>query len=87
MPDTADNCPTVANAEQVDFVSDGDGVADSIDDYPTEATKQFSSDGDFDGDGWSNDDEVDYCSNPFDKASQPELGGLSLPLIQIITEQ
>ena len=156
VPDTADNCPTVANAEQVDFDSDGkgdvcdsdddndgtsddddafpfdasefldtdsdgignnadidddgdgqvdesdpqptiannfvidsdnDGVIDSVDAYPNDPTKQYLGSGDLDGDGYSNDEEVDYCTNPFDKNSQPELGGLSLPLIQVITEQ
>ena len=83
--DDSDPQPTIANVFAID--SDGDGVADSIDDYPTDATKQFSSDGDFDGDGFTNDEEVDYCSNPFDKNSQPDIGGLSLPLIQVLTEQ
>ena len=83
--DDSDPQPIIANVFAID--SDGDGVGDSIDDYPTDATKQFGSDGDFDGDGFTNDEEVDYCSNPFDKNSQPELGGLSLPLIQVITEQ
>jgi hypothetical protein len=83
--DGSDPQPVIANVFAID--SDGDGVADSIDDYPTDATKQFGSDGDLDGDGFTNDEEVDYCTNPFDKNSQPELGGLSLPLIQVITEQ
>ena len=83
--DDSDPQPIIANVFAID--SDGDGVADSIDDYPTDATKQYSGSADLDGDGWSNDDEVDYCTNPFDKNSQPDVGGLSLPLIQVITEQ
>lgn len=83
--DDSDPQPVIANVFAID--SDGDGVADSIDDYPTDATKQFGSDGDFDGDGFTNDEEVDYCSNPFDKNSQPDIGGLSLPMIHLLTDQ
>jgi hypothetical protein len=83
--DSFDNAPLVVNAIVVD--SDNDGVIDSVDAYPNDPTKQFSGSSDLDGDGFSNDEELDYCTNPFDKNSQPELGGLSPALIQVITEQ
>ena len=83
--DDSDPQPIIANVFAID--SDGDGVADSIDDYPTDATKQFSSDGDFDGDGFTNDEEVDYCTNPFDKNSQPDVGGLSAWMLYLGTQQ
>ena len=83
--DSFDNAPLVLNTIVVD--SDSDGVIDSADAYPNDPTKQYSGSADLDGDGFTNDEEVDYCSNPFDKNSQPELGGLSLPLIQVITKQ
>ncbi|MDB2667357.1 thrombospondin type 3 repeat-containing protein [Luminiphilus sp.] len=83
--DDSDPQPIIANVFAID--SDGDGVADSIDDYPTDATKQFSSDGDFDGDGFTNDEEVDYCTNPFDKNSQPDVGGLSVWMLYLGTQQ
>lgn len=83
--DASDPQPIIANVFAID--SDGDGVADSIDDYPTDATKQFSSDGDFDGDGFTNDEEVDYCTNPFDKNSQPDVGGLSVWMLYLGTQQ
>ena len=83
--DDSDPQPIIANVFAID--SDGDGVADSIDDYPTDATKQFSSDGDFDGDGFTNDEEVDYCTNPFDKNSQPDVGGLSAWMLYLGTQE
>jgi hypothetical protein len=75
----------VVNAIVVD--SDNDGVIDSVDAYPNDPNKQYSGSDDLDGDGFSNDEEIDYCTNPFDKGSQPELGGLSLPMIHLITNQ
>jgi polyhydroxybutyrate depolymerase len=83
--DSFDNAPLVVNAIVVD--SDNDGVIDSVDAYPNDPNKQYSGSDDLDGDGFSNDEEIDYCTNPFDKGSQPELGGLSLPMIHLITNQ
>lgn len=83
--DSFDNAPLVVNAIVVD--SDNDGVIDSVDAYPNDPNKQYSGSDDPDGDGFSNDEEIDYCTNPFDKGSQPELGGLSLPMIHLITNQ
>lgn len=83
--DSFDNAPLVVNTIVVD--SDNDGVIDSVDAYPNDSTKQYSGSDDLDGDGYSNDEEVDYCSNPFDKNSQPELSGLSMPMIHLLTEQ
>lgn len=83
--DSFDNAPLVVNAIVVD--SDNDGVIDSVDAYPNDPTKQYLGSGDLDGDGYSNDEEVDYCTNPFDKNSQPELSGLSMPMIHLLTEQ
>jgi hypothetical protein len=57
-------------------------VADSLDDYPTDVSRQFANDGDLDGDGYTNDEEVDYCSNPLDATSQPRVQGLSPALIK-----
>ena len=78
--DASDPQPTIANVFAID--SDGDGVADSFDDYPADASRQFAKDGDIDGDGYTNDEEVDYCSNPLDATSQPRVQGLSPALIK-----
>ena len=83
--DSFDNAPLVVNAIVVD--SDNDGVIDSVDAYPNDPTKQYLGSGDLDGDGYSNDEEVDYCTNPFDKNSQPDIGGLSMPMIHLLTDQ
>ena len=55
--------------------------------YPNDPSKQFSGSDDLDGDGWSNDDEVDYCTNPFSSDSQPEVGGLNPSLMNILINQ
>jgi hypothetical protein len=78
--DASDPQPIIANVFAID--SDGDGVADSLDDYPTDVSRQFANDGDIDGDGYTNDEEVDYCSNPLDATSQPRVQGLSPALIK-----
>ena len=83
--DGFDNAPLVVNTIVVD--SDNDGVIDSVDAFPNDPTKQYSGSGDLDRDGFSNDEEIDYCTNPFDKESQPELGGLSSSMIHVITNQ
>lgn len=83
--DNFDPQPVTANVFAID--SDGDGVADSRDDYPTDAAKQFSSEGDFDGDGFSNDEEVESCTNPFDRRSQPRSSGLPVSLMYIYSQQ
>ena len=83
--DSFDNAPLLVNIIVVD--TDNDGVIDSVDAYPNDPNKQFSGSSDLDGDGFSNDEEIDYCTNPFDKSSQPELGGLSLPMIHLINDQ
>ena len=71
MLDGSDAYPLVVNSFYPDF--DGDGVPDNLDDYPNDASRQYSADGDLDGDGWSNQDEVDYCANPLDKKDEPQL--------------
>lgn len=78
--DSFDYQPLVANTIIVD--SDGDGYPDSIDDFPGDASRQISNNGDFDGDGYTNEEEVDYCSNPLDANSQPSRGGLSPAMIK-----
>jgi len=80
--DDSDPQPTVANNFVID--SDGDGVIDSVDAYPNDPTKQYAGSDDIDGDGWSNDDEVDYCTNPFSSDSQPDIGGLNPSLMKIL---
>ena len=56
VPDASDNCPTVANADQANNYgtelgdacedSDGDGVGDNVDAFPTDPNEQYDSDGD-----------------------------------------
>jgi hypothetical protein len=70
----------ITNAILVD--SGGDGYPDGIDDFPTDASRQVSNNGDFDGDGYTNEEEVDYCSNPLNAESQPKMGGLSPAMIK-----
>ena len=82
--DSFDNQPLIVNS--IIFDSDGDGVIDSVDAYPNDPTKQFSGSDDLDGDGWSNDDEVDYCSNPFSSDSQPDVGGLNPNMIKLFID-
>lgn len=83
--DEFDYQPLVANSIARD--SDGDGYPDQIDAYPDDPTKQFSGSGDIDGDGFSNDEEIDYCTNPFDERSQPDIGGLNPVIMSILSEQ
>ena len=83
--DAYDPSPRIANNFVID--TDNDGIADYLDAYPNDPSKQFSGSDDLDGDGWSNDDEVDYCTNPFSSDSQPEVGGLNPSLMNILINQ
>ncbi len=56
--DSADNCPEIANSGQWD--KDEDGLGNECDD-------------DIDGDGFSNQLEIDFGSKPWDKESVPEI--------------
>lgn len=80
VSDYADPAPLAVTVVLLD--SDGDGYPDNIDDFPLDSTKQYSGSGDLDGDGYTNDEEVDYCSSPLDATSQPNIGGLPPTLIK-----
>ena len=72
MLDSSDNYPLIVTAFYPDF--DGDNVPDHLDDYPSDPSRQFAGDGDLDGDGWPNQEEVDYCANPMDGSDMPQTG-------------
>lgn len=62
--------------------TDDDGYPDSIDDFPQDASKAIDLKGDFDNDGYTNGEEVEYCTNPLDSSSQPTNSGLSPALLK-----
>jgi len=83
--DYADPSPLVITAIVVD--SDGDGLVDDKDAYPNDATRQYQGSSDLDQDGFTNDEEVDYCSNPFDPKSQPIVNGISPALMKVLIDK
>ena len=92
--DDNDNCPSIANADQLNTDFDAEGNACDTDDDNdgladiTEAelgTDPLKSD--TDGDGWSDKEEVDEGTDPLLAASQPELeNGLPIWLLYQATQ-
>ena len=89
-----DNCPSVANIDQLNSDSDAEGNACDADDdndglTDTEET-ELGTDPlktDTDGDGWSDKEEVDEGTDPLLASSQPELeGGLPIWLLYQATQ-
>ena len=79
IPDDLDNCPTIANLDQVDW--DDDGIGDVCDNCPAIPNNNQSDvdndtlgdvcdNGDTDGDGFSDKDETVCGSNPADATSR-----------------
>jgi hypothetical protein len=77
IADTADNCPNIANNEQVDFDEDGlgnacdgdddnDGVADADDAFPLDPAETLDTDGDTIGNNADPDDDGDGVNDDAD---------------------
>ena len=84
--DNSDNCPIVANADQLNSDADATGNACDTDDDNDGLTDAEETDlgtdplkRDTDGDGWSDKEEADAGTDPLQAASQPELEG-ALPI-------
>ena len=92
--DDSDNCPNIANADQVNSDSDVAGNAcdaDDDNDGLTDTTEvELGTDPlkrDTDGDGWSDKEEVDEGTDPLLASSQPELSsGLPIWLLYQATQ-
>ncbi|MEE3087616.1 MAG: ubiquitin-like protein, partial [Pseudomonadota bacterium] len=94
VDDDNNNCPSIANADQLNTDFDAEGNACDTDDDNdgladiTEAelgTDPLKSD--TDGDGWSDKEEVDEGTDPLLAASQPELeNGLPIWLLYQATQ-
>ena len=92
--DNGDNCPNIANADQVNSDSDVAGNAcdaDDDNDGLTDTTEvELGTDPlkrDTDGDGWSDKEEVDEGTDPLLASSQPELSsGLPIWLLYQATQ-
>ena len=76
VPDGTDNCPNVANADQVD--SDGDGTGDACDLFPLDETETVdtdvdgignNADSDDDNDGFSDEQELADGTDPLSRFS------------------
>ena len=93
IPDAVDNCPTVANEQQLDFDGDGDGDACDVDDdgdglldtvetntgvFVDEGdTGTDPLDADSDDDGFTDGDEVQYGTDPNDPQSNLSVPAMS----------
>jgi len=98
IPDTTDNCPLLANADQLntdsdtdgdvcDSDDDGDGVADAADAFPLNASEFNDADGDGTGDNADFDDgnsinDADEVNNSGDEQGTPTTG--DTPVIPVI---
>ena len=76
VPDGTDNCPNVANADQVD--SDSDGTGDACDVYPLDETETADTDADGIGDNADSDDDNDGYSDSQELADGTDPLSLSL---------
>ena len=94
IPDTHDNCPNIANVNQINSDSDASGNACDLDDDNDGLTDveetSFGTDptlSDTDADGWSDGEEVDEGTDPLLASSQPEVNsGLPIWLLYQATQ-
>ena len=71
VPDVTDNCPAVSNGDQLDTDGDASGNACDADD---------------DGDGYTDEEEIDAGTDPLDPNDQPTSSGLPIWLLYQATQ-